>query len=97
MVGIPVLIVDSTKLTLNTSCLVEDVVVFINQDISPMGDLNGLFNFGENYKRARVSVVNKNLFMREWLNILVGSVFQASRFLVGSWVRGVVTIYGINR
>jgi hypothetical protein len=47
MIRVPVLIINSSEFTLDACCLIENVVVFINQDISPVRNFDGLFHFCE--------------------------------------------------
>jgi hypothetical protein len=63
VIWIPVLIVYSSELSSDACCLIEDVVVFINKDVTPVRYLNSLLYFSEDWKCSMESVVYKKFII----------------------------------
>ncbi len=67
---VPVLVIDSSKFSFNSSCFIKDIVVFINKNVAPVGNLEGSLDFSENGKRTVVFIMNEQRLKAECLNIL---------------------------
>ena len=74
-------VIDSGKLTINSSCLVEQVVVFIDSNGSPVRDIDVPGCFSEVRERIREVEEQLNLTECQWLNVFIWSISHFRVFL----------------
>lgn len=85
-------VIDSGKLTINASCLVEQVEVFIDSNGSPVRNINIPCSFGE--VRQRIWEVKEQLNLAEcqWLNVFIRSISHFRVFLPGWTFRCIMDV-----
>jgi hypothetical protein len=86
-VGVPLLIVDTSELTLDASGFIEYFIVLINKDISPVRNLNSFLHILKDGKGLIMSVVDHDFRECERLDILKRTILDISLLFVSSRIR----------
>lgn len=76
------LVINTTKLSFDSSGFIEQLVVLINKNISPVAHFNCLFHLMEDGHRLVRFVMKHNLFISKGLNILKRSVLNQTSLLI---------------
>ena len=86
-VRVPLLIVDTSELTLDASGFIEYFIVLINKDISPVRNLNSFLHILKDGKGLIMSVVDHDFRECERLDILKRTILDISLLFVSSGIR----------
>ena len=66
---VPSVVVDSSKLTLDACCQVEQLVILVNEDVAPVRYLDGLFHFLKYWEGHVELKMDHNLWIGKSLHV----------------------------
>lgn len=85
---IPLLVVNAAELSFDASSLVKDLVVFIDEDVTPVRDFDSLLDILEDGQRLALTIVNHELREAESFDIFERSILNKFLLLLSGSIRG---------
>ena len=85
---IPLLVVNAAELSFDACSLVKDLVIFIDEDVTPVRDFDSLLDILEDGQRLAVTIVDHDLGEAESFDILEWPILNKSLLLLSGSIRG---------